>query len=164
MPVSIEHERLRQAAVDLLASDDFEGTAYDDITRRAAELCAAPVAIITVIDGNAQLFKSRVGTTVMNRPRELTFCTHALRTPERITVVEDALNYSRFAANPVVTDAPHIRFYAGVPLMYHGQAIGTLCVFDVKPRMLDPKQLEELRFLAIQVMETLEARHGPRPS
>lgn len=47
---------------------------------------------------------------------------------------------------PVVTDAPHIRFYAGVPLMYRGQAIGTLCVFDIKPRTLDAKQLEELRF------------------
>ena len=164
MPVSVEHERLRQAAVDLLAADDFEGTAYDDITRRAAELCAAPVAIITVIDGNHQLFRSRVGTDLMSRPRELTFCTHALRSPQQITVVEDALKDPRFATNPVVTGAPHIRFYAGVPLMYHGQAIGTLCVFDVKARTLQAKQLEELRFLATQVMETLQARLGRKDS
>ena len=144
MPISIEHVRLRQAAVDLLGPDDFEGTAYDDITRRAAELCAAPVAMITVIDGNNQLFRSRVGTELMSRPRELTFCAHALRDPARITVVEDASKDTRFATNPVVTDAPHIRFYAGVPLMYQGQAIGTLCVFDIKPRTLDAKQLEEL--------------------
>jgi GAF domain-containing protein len=162
MPISIEHERLRQAAVDLLTADDFEGTAYDDITRRAAELCAAPVAIITVIDGNHQLFRSRVGTELMSRPRELTFCTHALRDPGRITVVEDASKDARFAANPVVVDAPHIRFYAGVPLMYHGQAVGTLCVFDVKPRTLQTQQLEELLFLATQVMETLQARHAPK--
>ena len=83
MPVSIEHERLRQAALDLLAADDFEGTAYDDITRRAAELCAAPVAIITVIDGHNQLFRSRVGTGLMSRPRELTFCTHACAIPSK---------------------------------------------------------------------------------
>lgn len=63
MPISVEHERLRQAAVDLLAPDDFEGTAYDDITRRAAELCTAPVAIITVIDGSNQLFRCSDGET-----------------------------------------------------------------------------------------------------
>jgi len=161
MPVSIEHERLRQAAVDLLAADDFEGTAYDDITRRASELCAAPVAVIAVIDGNNQLFRSRVGTDLMSRPRALTFCTHALRNPEQVTVIEDASKDPRFATNPVVADAPHIRFYAGVPLMYHGQAIGTLCVLDVKPRTLQAKQLDELRFLATQVMETLQARRDP---
>jgi len=77
-------------------------------------------------------------------------------------VVEDASKDPRFAANPVVTDAPHIRFYAGVPLMYHGQAIGTRCVFDVKPRTLEAKQLEELRFLATQVMETLQSRQAPK--
>jgi GAF domain-containing protein len=157
----MEPERLRQAAVDLLAPDDFEGLAYDDITRRAAELCDAPLAIIIVIDGKNQLFRSRVGTDLMSRPRELTFCTHALRHPERITLVEDASKDPRFAANPVVTNAPNIRFYAGVPLMYRGQAIGTLCVFDVKPRTLEAKQLDELRFLANQVMETLQARQAP---
>jgi GAF domain-containing protein len=161
MSMSNEHERIRQAAVDSLAPDDFEGTAYDDITRRAAELCAAPVAVITVIDGNSQLFRSRIGTELMSRPRELTFCTHALQDPERITLVEDATKDPRFSANPVVTRDPRIRFYAGVPLMHHGQAIGTLCVFDVKPRTLEPKQLEELRFLAEQVMETLQARQRP---
>jgi len=82
MPISIECKRRRQAAVDLLGPDDFEGTAYDDITRRAAELCAGPVAVITIIDGNNQLFRSRVGTEHMSRPRELTFCTHALRDRE----------------------------------------------------------------------------------
>lgn len=157
-----ERERLRQAAVDSLEPDDFEGVAFDDITRRAAEICAAPVAVITVIDGEHQLFRSRVGTDITTRPRELTFCTHAVKDPGRITVVEDASQDARFSANPVVADAPGIRFYAGVPLIYRQQAIGTLCVFDVKPRTLDPEQLEELRFLAKQVMEALEARQARR--
>lgn len=61
-----------------------EGLAYDDITRRAAELCAVPVAVIAVIDGEHQLFRSRVGTDIASRPRELTFCTHALQDPDRI--------------------------------------------------------------------------------
>ncbi len=157
-----ERERLRQAAVSSLAPEDFEGTAYDDITRRAAELCAAPMAVITVSDGEQQLFRSRVGTAITNRPRELAFCAHALQDPERITIVEDASQDARFSANPVVTDAPKIRFYAGVPLIYREQPVGTLCVFDVKPRTLGPDQVNELWFLAKQVMETLEARHSDR--
>lgn len=163
MPETPERERLRQAAVDSLLADDFEGVAYDDITRRAAEICAAPVAAITVISGEVQLFRSRIGTDITARPRELTFCTHALQDPEHITVVEDASRDPRFAANPVVTDAPRIRFYAGVPLIYRQQAIGTLCVFDVKPRTLGPEQIEELGFLAKQVMTALEARQAGRP-
>ncbi len=162
MPEAKEREKLRQAAVASLAPDDFEGTVYDDITRRAAELCAAPVAVITVMDGEQQLFRSRVGTEITDRPRELTFCTHALQDPERITIVEDASRDARFSANPVVTDAPGIRFYAGVPLIYRQQPVGTLCVFDVKPRTLEPAQVSELCFLAKQVMETLEARHSAR--
>lgn len=154
----IQSEALRQAAVDLLEPHDFEGTAYDDITRAAAEICQAPVALITVIDGPHQLFKSRLGTELMQRPRELSFCVHALDDPERIMIVEDAARDARFAANPVVAESPHIRFYAGVPLIFHGQAVGTLCVFDVKPRILEPEQIRELGFLARQVMATLE-RH-----
>jgi len=153
-------EKLRQIAVDALKAGDFEGVAYDDITRRAAEICAAPVAVITVISGEVQLFRSRVGTDLTSRPRDLTFCTHALQDPKRITIVEDASKDPRFAANPVVVDPPHIRFYAGVPLVYRRQAIGTLCVFDVRPRDLTPDQINELGFLAKQVMTTLEARQA----
>jgi GAF domain-containing protein len=157
-----ERERRRQAAVDALEADAFEGVAYDDITRRAAEICAVPVAVITVISGQTQLFRSRVGTDLVSRPRELTFCTQALQDPEQITIVEDAAKDPRFAANPVVTDPPKIRFYAGVPLIFRGQPIGTLCVFDVKPRALTPAQIDELGFLARQVMTTLETRHAGR--
>lgn len=157
-------ESARQSAVDALEPDDFEGTAYDDITRMAAEVCQAPVAVITVIDGGLQLFRSRIGTDVSERPRELTFCTHALMDPEHITIVEDASKDERFATNPVVVEAPKIRFYAGMPLLYQGHAVGTLCVFDVKPRRLGPGQVEELRFLAKQVMATLEERRRGRSS
>lgn len=156
-----DRERLRQIAVDALQADDFEGVAYDDITRRDAQLCSAPVAVITVISGDVQLFRSRIGTDITSRSRELTFCTHALQDPERITIVEDATQDSRFAGNPVVTSPPNIRFYAGVPLIYRQQAVGTLCVFDVKPRTLTAVQIDELCFLAKQVMDTLDARQSP---
>ncbi|MDQ2736230.1 MAG: GAF domain-containing protein [Pseudomonadota bacterium] len=151
-------ELRRQVAVDSLLPDDFEGIAYDDNTRQAAAICQAPVALITVIDGALQLFKSRVGTDLTSRPRELTFCAHALLGPEEVTIVEDATLDERFAANPAVVGDPKLRFYAGVPLFYGGQPVGTLCVFDVKPRTLEPQQVENLRFLAATVMTTLEQK------
>lgn len=154
----VARELRRQIAVDSLLADDFEGIAYDDITRQAAAICQAPVALITVIDGSLQLFKSRIGTDLTSRPRELSFCTHALLDPQEMMIVEDASRDERFANNPVVVDEPHIRFYAGVPLFYSGQPVGTLCVFDIKPRTLTPEQIETLRFLAGTVMDTLQEK------
>lgn len=151
--------------VDSLAPDDFEGTAYDDLIRMAAEICQASAAAITVIDGEQVLFRSRVGIDMTERPREPTFCAHAIQDPEHVTIVEDAAKDERFTELPVVVGDPKIRFYAGVPLTFKGQAIGTLGVFDIEPRSLAPGQVEELRFLAQQVMATLEERRrGRRPA
>lgn len=158
-------ERTRQSVVDSLAPDDFEGTAYDDLTRMAAKVCQASVAVISIVDGEHLLFKSRVGTDVANRPRELSFCGHAVNDAEHVTIVEDASKDERFATNPNVVGDPKVRFYAGVPLIYESQPIGTLCVFDTEPRSLELAQVEELRFLAQQVMATLEElRRGRRPA
>ncbi len=157
-------ETARQVAVDLLEPGDFEGTAYDDITRAAAEICQASFAVISVVDGEQLLFKTRFGTELAKRPRELSFCAHAVMDPEHVMIVEDARKDERFATNPNVVGNPKIRFYAGVPLIYERQPIGTLCVFDNEPHPLESSQVEELRFLAKQVMATLEARRRSPPT
>ncbi len=152
-------ERARQAEVDRLAVDPFEDTAYDDITRLAADMAHTPVALITIIDGDRQWFKSRLGTQVSETPREISFCAHAIERPGDVMVVEDTTRDPRFAANPLVTGDPNIRFYAGAPLVTaSGHAIGTVCVLDTQPRQLGPEQLEMLRFLAQQVMAKLETK------
>ena len=92
-------------------------------------------------------------------PREQAFCNVAIQTPGETLIVSDALQDPRFANNALVTGEPNIRFYAGAPLVTStGHALGTVCVIDTKPRELTPHQLEQLRFLAQQVVSMLEER------
>jgi GAF domain-containing protein len=162
MPSMIDpaNEAARQQELDsYVILDSLEEQAYDDLTRLAAEMTQAPVALISLIDGNRQWFKSRVGIGVTETPREFAFCAHAIEKPGEVLVVDDATQDQRFATNPLVTDGPKIRFYAGAPLVTpSGHAIGTICVIDTEPRQITPAQLESLQFLAHQVMQKLEER------
>lgn len=144
--------------------DSSEEQAFDDITRMAASLCGTPIALITLVDDQRQWFKSRVGLQATETPREMAFCAHAIQTPDAPFVVRDASKDARFVANPLVTGDPNIRFYAGAPLVSsNGQALGTVCVIDRTPRDVTPEQLEQLRFMAQQVIALLEARAAAQP-
>ncbi|HEX8793377.1 MAG TPA: protein kinase [Polyangiaceae bacterium] len=131
---------------------------FDDIARIAASVCAAPVALVSVIDGTRQWFKARVGIEVRETPRRISFCAHALGGDEPL-VVRDARADARFADNPFVLESPGVRFYAGVPIRLDtGSAIGTLCVLDYEPRELTPTQLASLEGLAHHVARELALR------
>lgn len=133
--------------------------AFDALTRQAAQTFDVPVALISLIDDRRQWFKSRVGLDATETAREHAFCAHAIAAPGDVMVVPDATLDARFVANPLVTGAPNIRFYAGAPLVTSaGHALGTLCVIDSKPRDLTPPQRAQLRALAEQVVAQLEAR------
>ncbi len=131
---------------------------YDDVTALAAFICAAPYSTITFVDRDRQWFKSEVGFGTNQTGRADGFCACALLEP-RTLIVEDALNDPRFAENPFVLDGPKIRFYAGAPLIApDGHILGTVCVFDTKPRSLSPEQITALETLSRQVIALLEAR------
>lgn len=130
---------------------------FDRLTRMASSALDTDVALISLIDKDRQWFKSAEGTTLCETPREFAFCDHAIRKND-VMVVPDATKDERFETNPLVTDGPEIRFYAGAPLVTKaGHALGTLCVIDSKPRANfseDDKQL--LRDIAASVMSEIE--------
>ncbi len=129
---------------------------YDDITALAAQICATPIALVSLIDGHRQWFKAKVGIDVSETPRKIAFCDRTIQQSD-ILVVEDAQQDARFQNNPLVTGAPHIRFYAGAPLITpDGHALGSLCVIDYKPRRLSASQLRGLQVLSRQVVAQME--------
>lgn len=139
--------------------DTLDEQAYDDITRLASTQCGTPIALISLTDSHRQWFKSRIGLQVREMPRENSFCAHALEIPHGMLIIEDASLDARFASHPLVVGNPKIRFYAGAPLLTQdGDMLGALCVIDTIPRKLEARQLEELQFMAQQVMVMLESR------
>jgi PAS domain S-box-containing protein len=133
---------------------------FDDIPRLAAYICGTPVALITFVDSTRQWFKAKVGIEVDEMPREGGFCSHTILKPE-LLVVKDAHRDKRFAAHPFVIADPHIRFYAGAPLITSdGYALGALCVIDSVSRTLDDEQKDALGVLARQVVTQLELRRN----
>jgi PAS domain S-box-containing protein len=160
-PVPLEELARARALHAYSILDTLAEQAFDDITRIASCLCRTPIALISFVDGDRQWFKSAVGLEVEQTPRENAFCAHAIASPAQTLIVSDARNDPRFAHNPLVTGAPYIRFYAGVPLVSpDGHAIGTVCVVDDQPRELQPRELQALEALARQVMVLLEQRRA----
>lgn len=141
--------------LDTLPEED-----YDSITKIAAEICNAPIALVSLVDPTRQWFKSAYGLNAKETPRDLAFCAHSILEPDNLLIVPDATKDARFYDNPLTVDDPHVIFYAGAPLRTkEGYALGTLCVIDNEPRTsLTEGQKESLRALSQQVMSLFELR------
>ncbi|MDH3592931.1 MAG: GAF domain-containing protein, partial [Planctomycetota bacterium] len=121
---------------------------FDDLVQIAAHVCSTPIAVVSLIDVDRQWFKAKVGIDATETSREVSFCAHAILGDE-VLVVPDATRDSRFAHNPLVTADPHIRFYAGAPMLSpDGHPLGSLCVIDMVPHEITPEQEHALAALA----------------
>jgi diguanylate cyclase (GGDEF)-like protein len=117
------------------------------------------MAVVALMDANRLWFKSQVGFKLTQIERQHSVCAYTINTPDHPTIISDLHSDARFAANPLVTGAPHLRFYAGVPLVDEaGLVLGTLAVFDTHPRAFSSTQRQLLGDMSIMVMTALQAR------
>jgi diguanylate cyclase (GGDEF)-like protein len=131
---------------------------FDRITRLAKNLLQTPIVLVSLVDSDRQWFKSRQGYDLLETPRAISFCTHAIQQDAPL-IVPDALADPAFRNSPLVLGEPHIRFYCGVPLKMHGgHSIGTLCAIDRRPRAFTAEQINLLRDLARLIANEIELR------
>lgn len=150
-------ETLRRARI----LDTLPEKAFDDFVRLASLVCEAPIALISLVDSDRQWFKARSGLEIQVLPRHNSFCAHAIMNPGEVMLIPDTLLDERFREHELVTGEAHIRFYAGAPLvMSNGLPIGTLCVFDTRPREMTAVQTATLKALRDSVVNELERRQN----
>ena len=153
-----EIERLKELySYDIIGEmEDFN---YDFLTQMASQICDAKISLISFVTDDKQWFLSHHGLAARETDKELAFCAHAINKPEELFIVEDAREDERFHDNPLVTGDPKVIFYAGVPLVNeNGFPLGTLCVIDNQPKVLNEEQIQSLKMLAKQVMNLLQLR------
>ncbi|MEI6948064.1 ATP-binding protein [Paraflavisolibacter sp. H34] len=136
---------------------DTEGESdFDQIAELASLICNSEISLVSLVDKDRQWFKAHKGLGIDETPREVSFCAHAILQDD-VFIVEDAQRDERFWDNSLVTGGPHIRFYAGAPIISEqGHKLGTVCAIDKHPRQLTPTQKEALEKLSRQAAVLLE--------
>lgn len=157
-PALPDNEMSRLAAVAAFRALDADAThVYNDFAKIASYIAKTPIVLITLIDSDEQIFKSKIGVDIDSTPREISFCAHAILRPNEALLIEDATKDPRFSDNPLVTSETGVRFYYGVPLVTQDNfALGTLCVVDRKPSKLSADQKAALNALARRIMNRFE--------
>jgi phosphoribosyl 1,2-cyclic phosphodiesterase len=159
-PMAPDEEHRLAALHGLGVLDTPREERFDRLVAEAREIAATPIALVTLVDAERQWFKAAAGFDAVESHRDESFCAHAILGGD-VLQVPDALEDPRFADNPAVVGPSRVRFYAGVPLtLPDGSRVGTLCVADHRPRLLDQHQIEALQRLAARAVVELTARRG----
>jgi len=147
LPPADESQRL-QALRDLHVLDTPPDEAFDALVEAASIVCGTPIALVSLVDESRQWFKANRGLEgATQTPRDIAFCSHTILDSDIFEVPDAALD-ARFDDNPLVTGDPNIRFYAGMPIeLLDGSRVGTLCVIDSVPHVLNAEQRRVLTCL-----------------
>jgi diguanylate cyclase (GGDEF)-like protein len=151
-----EAERLH-ALRTLKILDTSDEERFDRVTRMAKRMFNVSISLVSLVDEDRQWFKSKQGLDAPETPRDISFCGHAIN-QEGLFIIPDASKDERFFDNPLVTDAPNIRFYAGYPLkLRQGINIGTLCLIDPRPQGLDEEDQQLLKDLGAMIEQEIQS-------
>lgn len=151
-----EAERLHALkTLEILDSSNEER--FDRVTRMAKRMFGVPISLVSLVDEDRQWFKSKQGLEATETSRDISFCGHAINN-DGLFIIPDAIEDERFFDNPLVTDAPSIRFYAGYPLkLRQGLNIGTLCLIDSKPREMTEEDQLLLKDLGAMIEQEIKS-------
>ncbi len=148
-----------QVLKDYQIMDTLPEREFDDIAELAKAICDTPMSIVSLIDSERQWYKAKLGLDTSEVPIEQSFCQHAMKNPTEIMVIPNATLDERTKYNPSTTGEAHIRSYIGVPIVAPGgEAMGTLCVIDTKPREFTEDQCRVMRILSERIVKQLELR------
>jgi len=151
-----EAERLH-ALRTLKILDTSHEERFDRVTRMAKRMFDVSISLVSLVDEDRQWFKSSQGLEVTEMPRDISFCGHAIN-QDGLFIIPNAIEDERFADNPLVTDAPNIRFYAGYTLkIREGLNIGTLCLIDEKPKLMDEEDKQLLKDLGAMIEQEIKS-------
>ncbi|AXT49731.1 sensor histidine kinase [Aquimarina sp. BL5] len=159
-PVLPKNEKYRQIALEKYGLlDTLPEESYDNITSIISYICDVPISLIALIDKDRNFLKSHYGVPFNESPREISFCGHAINSDDPLTIITDSRKDERFKGNPLVDEHQAI-FYAGAQLIdSDGFKLGTLCVYDTKPRELTSEQKDALLAMSKQVVNLFEQRY-----
>lgn len=160
-PVPADDDARVAALRALRVLDAGPDRSLEDIVALAALVCGTPIAVITLIDAQRQQYLAATGIARAETPRDEAFCNHAIVSPDEVLVVEDTAGDERFALLPAVVGEPHVRAYAGAPLVTStGAALGTVCVLDARSRSFTVEQRQALRTLSRLAVAHIELREA----
>jgi diguanylate cyclase (GGDEF)-like protein len=153
-----ENEAERLHALKMLqVLDTSHEERFDRVTRMAKRMFGVSISLVSLIDKDRQWFKSNQGLDASETPREISFCGHAINQDE-LFIISDTTKDERFVDNPMVTNAPNIRFYAGYPLkITGGLTIGTLCLLDQVPRKMEEEDQQLLKDLGAIIEQEIKS-------
>ena len=132
---------------------------YDNITFLASKLCNTPISTITLVDENRQWFKSKIGFTHNENPKNMSFCALSLSKNQDVIVVPNLMQDEEFSEIGKLNGVEKDGFYASVTLYNENKIpLGTLCVIDFESKALDKDQIKALKILGKQVEELFKLR------